>query len=232
MSNNTELGFVSKEMDGIEISQFGLAIVEPEKVTEESLEFVIKQAARLNKCSKFIIGDAMIAAGERMEGDVWERFHEITGFDIPVLKQAVRVARAIPVEDRNEELSFEHHKICANLDPATRNKFLKLADEKKLTQAKLRKSILLGREATDEDMTEAPGGGHDNLSPHVNRIVTFGRKLEETGYLDNAEVEQLYAMHKDLLPALELHSKLVKKMTEKEMTSTDEIEEDFKSLNK
>ncbi|MCP4444903.1 MAG: hypothetical protein GY811_06090 [Myxococcales bacterium] len=230
-NKNTQLGLFNPNIEGAEVDELGLSIPEDTQVNEESLAWMIQRAAKLQKCAKFIIGDALNFAVANYEGDVWGRYAEATGLDVATLKMATRVARQVPKECRNENLSFDHHKAVSHLDASLQEKYLTMADEKGLNRAKLRKSILLGREATDEDMAEKPGGGHDNLAPHVNRIVTLGRKFEESSYLEQADVEQLYAMHKDLLPVLELHVKLVRKMGEKDMTITDEIEEDLNKLN-
>lgn len=74
---------------------------------------------------------------------------------------------------------------------------------------RLRKSLLLGRPATDADMQGEPNdAGIENVHPYVNRICGFWRKLSDSGWVKNAGEEKLRAFKRDLQPVVEIYNGL------------------------
>lgn len=229
----SQLGLFNTDIRGATVDELGIIIPDSENVPESRISDILTRAAKLMRCAHFILGDAVNYALANYEGDIFERYSEITGLEVGTLKSAASVSRKIPRDARRTALTFEHHKICASLLAENRNRWLRIAEEESMNRSRLRKSILLGRIASDDDMIEDPGGGDDNLAPHVNRIVSFGRKLEHEGSFDNARAEDLYVLHRDLLPCIELHIKIMRKLRETgDLTINQELKEDLENLKR
>lgn len=229
----TQLGLYCPQIEGVRVDMLGAMFPDPESsiVPEDDIRDLLRRAADLGRTVHFIIGDAINYALAHYEGDVYERFSELTGYEVSTLKIDAMIARRIPREARRPALTFEHHKIVAHLEADDRDKFLGLAEEHRLNRPRLRRSVLLGRLATEEDMQEEPGGGDDNLIPHVNRIVALGERLEASGFLDRATPEMIYTMHRDLLPALSVHLKLIARLEASgDLTISQEIRNDLRRL--
>ncbi len=54
--------------------------------------------------------------------------------------------------------------------------------------------------------------GKDNVVPHVGRIEALIRGMERDGTLANADVGQIYMLHRSLLPVVAIHAKLVRRL--------------------
>lgn len=68
-------------------------------------------------------------------------FCEAHGLSYTTVKEAATVAAAVPRERRNNQLLFGHHFEVSGLPPKEQDKWLKAADEKKLSVLDLRKAI-------------------------------------------------------------------------------------------
>ena len=103
----------------------------------------------------FLIGDWLVHGEDRYSrSDAYrERFTQAmqrTGLELKTLQNAATVARRIEVSRRRENLNFSHHNEVAKLTPEEQNEWLDNTETEGLSVLRLRKSIRLGRLATDD----------------------------------------------------------------------------------
>lgn len=189
---------VEVENGRITISPLG-ACFEGE-VPEKAVDHLLQRAGSASRSCMFIIGDAINYATTKW-GEKYERWISITGLEYQTLANAACVARKIEFYRRRENLTFEHHKIAAALPPHEQERWLGLADEECMSKRRFRKSVFLGRPATDEDMASKPEDkGIDNIHPHVNGIERFWKRLKRGGWAEKATVEKFDNLLRDLVP--------------------------------
>ena len=163
----------------------------------------------------FLIGDWVNYGESRKDyGKKYSEALQATGFDYSTLKLYSRVARHIDRVTRVTQLSFEHHRKVAMLEPEEQKRWLGAASKAKekgepLSTRRLAKSILLKRLASDEDMeTPSNDRGQDNVHPHVNRIIAFWNRMRDEAWLETAEPDRIAAMLEDLAPVLKMADEL------------------------
>lgn len=218
----------------INISANGASFIgEP---SEAVVERTMEETAGMGRACQFILGDLIAHAASRW-GEKYARWMEVTGLDYGTLRNYVSVCRSIPMGRRRNSLSFSHHQEVAALPEDGQERWLDEAKERKMSKARLRKSIELGRPATQEDLKPnalppaSTTGGNDEptttgstvapapeqsepspietVIPHVNRLTAFLGKLSNTGALDEMNAEQLFSLHRDLLPVLSKHGAII-----------------------
>jgi len=183
-----------------------------------------KQLGNAARSIGFLIGDwlnygeAKVKYGKYShdEGGIYHDAIKITGLDYATLEQYARVSRKVQFQVRTRNLSFEHHRKVAPLKTdEEKQKWLQIAERerekngKTMSSRRLAKSILLGRVATIEEMSLPDDDrGCDNVHPHVNRIVAFWGKMKRSGFLDNADMEDIQIMLDDLGPVLDIAHEL------------------------
>jgi len=166
----------------------------------------------------FLLGD-WINYGEVKGkwGDTYAEAMEITGMDYSELTKFASVSRKVPFWLRSQNLSFEHHRKIAPLKTdEEKKKWLQVAEAertkgggKPMSSRRLGKSILAGRVVKQEEMSvPASDRAVDNVHPHVNRIVSFWRKLKDKQWLENADSDSLEALIEDLAPVVEIAKEL------------------------
>lgn len=178
--------------------------------TDAEIEDILLKAVRIRNSANWVIGDAINYLSTLPGGEQYQRWSEITGLEVSTLQNIATVARKVNLANRKATLKFEHHKAVAALPAADQSMWLDTAIKHKLTRDQLRKSILIGRVATTKDMEKPIGGGIDTAGAHISRLVAFKRKLEEDNWFDWAPAENLYALHRDLVPALQFHAQVLK----------------------
>lgn len=202
-----------------ELSEVGITF--NEDISFEEWADLGQRIACAGRSLGFLIGD-WINYGESRK-DYGEKYSEAlvaTGLEYITLKHYSRVARNVDRVTRITQLSFEHHRKVAMLEPEEQKRWLKVAKKaldngKPLSTRRLAKSIVLGRVADDEDMqTPQADRGIDNVHPHVNRIVSFWGKMKRSGWLDTADEDRLQNMLKDLQPVLEIAQELREALAE------------------
>jgi hypothetical protein len=87
-----------------------------------------------------------------------------------------------------------------------------VAEEKagrRMSTRRLRKSLNLGRVATDKDLEpEDADKGIENHIPFVNRLVVWWKRMQSERFLANATDEQRAALKRDLEPVVAIYEQL------------------------
>ena len=179
----------------------------------------------------FIIGDWLVYGQQNLFAfhgkDDAERFPDkqvdeatyelaiaATGLDRSTLQNYAYVSRSIPYSLRSERLSWEHHRVLAKLPAADIKDWIDacVAEEeagRKMSTRRLRKSLNLGRIATDKDLEpDESDKGIDNHIPFVNRLSVWWKRMRENRFLDTATDEQREALKRDLEPVVEIYNQL------------------------
>lgn len=198
------------------------------------IDDILVKASKMRESSTWIIGDAINWVKANTGTFDYLRASELTKLEVSTLMRVALVAKNVPLNVRKERLSFDHHRAVASLkNPDDQNMWLETAEQKSLSGEILRKSIKLGRLATPKDMEKPIGGGIESAIPHVNRLCAFRRSLEDCGWFDEVEAEQLYSLHKDLLPVVEFHADIWKKILACDnFVIADEFRNDIKGIYK
>jgi hypothetical protein len=149
--------------------------------------------------------DEKIIASRKVSGEIYEAALRLTGLDRTTLATYAYVARRVPPSLRNENLSWEHHKAVAKLEPHDQSKWLQLAQndpgegERAVSTRRLRKSITAGRLLSPQEMQIDPADrGQPNHIPHLNRLWVWWLDLRESGWRKEATREQKDALKRDL----------------------------------
>jgi hypothetical protein len=103
---------------------------------QQAMEFV----QRSEQAVYFWIGD-LLNYGETLYGETYTQAIDATGFEYGTLANDKSVARAIPQPIRKSDLSFEHHRAVAKLEPNDQEKWLDKASEEHWTVKELRKEL-------------------------------------------------------------------------------------------
>jgi hypothetical protein len=78
-----------------------------------------------------------------------------------------------------------------------------------MSTRRLRKSLNLGRVATEADMEPEPADkGIENHIPFVNRLVGWWRRMKGERFLEKATPEQRDALKRDLEPVVAIYEEL------------------------
>ena len=177
-------------------------------VPEDAVDELMRNAGSAARGCHFIVGDAINYANGKY-GEKYDRWMQLTGLEYQTLMNLTSIARKIEFSRRRENLTFEHHKLVARLDPTEQTRWLDMAEREGFSKRRLAKSLLFGRPATDEEMdTEKNDKGIENVHPYVNRICGFWGKLKEFGWVKNAGVEKLRAFKRDLQPVVDIYNTL------------------------
>ena len=176
-------------------------------VPEHVLDELMQKAGKVARGCLFIIGDAINFA-EGKYGEKYEHWMRLTNLEYQTLANAASVARNVQFYLRRENLTYDHHKMVAALQPEDQKRWLDAATEQKMSSRRLRKSLLLGRPATDEDMEAGNDKGIENVHPYVNGVCGFWRKLNDSGWVKRAGIEKLRAFKRDLQPVVDIYNSL------------------------
>jgi len=172
----------------------------------------------------FIVGDWLVYGqglfgsdgfpDKRVDSASYDLAVAATGLDLSTLQNYAYVSRSIPYSLRTEHLSWEHHRLLAKLPCEDQSKWIDtcVAEEKaghRISTRRLRKSLNLGRVATDADMEPEPADkGIESHIPFVNRLVGWWRRMQQERFLDNATPEQREAIQRDLQPVISIFDQL------------------------
>ncbi len=179
-------------------------------VPETEVERLLERAGSAGRSCMFIIGDAINYASGKW-GEKYERWIGITGLEYGTLRNASYIAGKIQLSWRHDKLTYEHHRLVARLAPTDQERWLELADKEGFSTRRLRKSLFLGRPATDEDMGPKPDDrGIENVHPYVNRICGFWGKLKRARWVDSVDADQLETLARDLKPVTDIREELLR----------------------
>jgi hypothetical protein len=117
---------------------------------EEWLDLGMK-ISPIAKSIGFKIGD-WVNYGSKIYGEKYKGPIEATGIPYQTLANYSRVARKVAPSTRQSSLCYEIHAAVAKLKPHDQKHWLDMADKHKLSVRRLKKSIQLGRLATEEDL--------------------------------------------------------------------------------
>ena len=206
----------------VSISPVGMRISSELSFEEWSeLATSIGQAAR---SIGFIIGDWLVYgqslfgtegfADRRVDSASYQVAINATGLDLSTLQNYAYVARNIPHSLRTERLSWEHHRLVAKFPQAAQEQWIEacVAEEdagRRMSTRRLRKSLNLGRIATDNDLEpDDSDQGIESHMPFVNRLVVWWKRMQSTQFLADATDEQREAIKRDLQPVIEIYNQL------------------------
>jgi hypothetical protein len=213
----------------VRISRIGLQITGDLSVAEwQELASSIGEVA---SSIAFIVGDWLVYGQQNLfafygkdDGDRfpdkrvkhpdYELAIKATGLDLSTLQNYAYVSRSIPYSRRTERLSWEHHRLMAKLPEADQQDWIEacVAEEdagRRMSTRRLRKSLNLGRIATDQDMEpDESDKGIDNHIPFVNRLSVWWKRMNANRFLDTASHEQRQALKRDLEPVVSIYNQL------------------------
>lgn len=205
----------------VQLNRIGLQV--NAELTFSEWEAMAERFGAAMSSAAFIIGDWLVygedhfhgqsrlpgfensnVASSKVSGEVYEAALRLTGLDRTTLATYAYVARRVPPSLRNENLSWEHHKTVAKLEPHDQSKWLQLAQSDPLGQGavstrRLRKSITAGRLLSPQEMQIDPADrGQPNHIPFLNRLWSWWQGMKESGWQKRATREQKDALKRDL----------------------------------
>ena len=173
----------------IEVTPLGLQFNgQPDFRQWRSLGRKIGQALR---SMEFVIGDWLVygeqnfkSTGGRPTNCDYEKAIKETGIDYQRLREFAHVSRRVPLNARNDKLSWYHHRLVAKLPPDKQKHWIGLVAnlEEHITVRRLRSSIHADRLVSVEELTTPPcDRAIITHIPPINRLTLW---WEETGGRD------------------------------------------------
>jgi hypothetical protein len=142
----------------------------------------------------------------RVDHPSYQRAIEATRLDLSTLQNYAYVSRSIPYSMRSERLSWEHHRLLAKLPDNDKQDWIDtcVAEEdagRRMSTRRLRKSLSLGRVATDADLDpDDADGGIENHIQFINRLSVWWKRMKKENFLTASTREQRGAMLRDFAP--------------------------------
>lgn len=206
----------------ITVSRVGLQVSDKLSVEEwQELATSIGEAA---SSIAFIVGDWLVYGqslfgtqgdpDRKVDHPSYEIALKATGLDLSTLQNYAYVSRNVPYSLRTERLSWEHHRLMAKLPEADMREWIEacVAEEdagRRMSTRRLRKSLNLGRIATDKDLEpDDSDKGIDNHIPFVNRLSVWWKRMKANRFLETATDEQREALRRDLEPIVTIYNQL------------------------
>ena len=172
----------------------------------------------------FIVGDWLVygqnlfgpegAPERRVSSEAYQLAIAATGLDLSTLQNYAYVSRNLPFSLRTERLSWEHHRLMAKLPEGEQQGWIEacVTEEdagRRMSTRRLRKSLNLGRMATDKDLEpDVSDKGVENHIPFVNRLVVWWKRMQGNKFLADATAEQKAALKRDLEPVISIYNQL------------------------
>jgi len=206
----------------VTVSRIGLQISDKLSVEEwQELATSIGEAA---SSIAFIVGDWLVYGqslfgtdgdpDRKVDHPSYQLALKATGLDLSTLQNYAYVSRNVPYSLRSERLSWEHHRLMAKLPDGDMQDWIEacVAEEdagRRMSTRRLRKSLNLGRIATDKDLEpDDSDKGIDNHIPFVNRLSVWWKRMKANRFLDTATDEQREALKRDLEPIVTIYNQL------------------------
>jgi hypothetical protein len=222
MKTSTSTSTLKLPNPKVTVSRTGLQISGRLSVEEwQELANGIGEAAR---SIAFIVGDWLVYGqnlfgtdgdpDRRVDHPSYQLALHATGLDLSTLQSYAYVSRKVPYSLRSERLSWEHHRLLAKLPEGDQRDWIDacVAEEdagRRMSTRRLRKSLNLGRIATDQDMEpDAADKGVENHIPFVNRLSVWWRRMQSGRFLETATPEQRQALKRDLEPVVSIYNQL------------------------
>jgi hypothetical protein len=204
------------------ISPIGLRIVRD--LSFQEWRDLAKHIGDASRSIGFVIGDWLVYGqslfgcdghpDKRVDSASYQLALKATGLDLSTLQNYAYVSRSVPYSLRSEHLSWEHHRILAKLPEDKLKHWIEVCESEQaagrgISTRRLRKSLNLGRIATDRDLEPDESDKRiDNHIPFVNRLSVWWKRMRENRFLDSATAEQREALKRDLKPLVEIYDQL------------------------
>lgn len=206
----------------VTVSRIGLRISDKLSVEEwQELATSIGEAA---SSIAFIVGDWLVYGqslfgtqgdpDRKVDHPSYQLALKATGLDLSTLQNYAYVSRNIPYSLRTERLSWEHHRVVAKLPEGEQQDWIEacVAEEdagRRMSTRRLRKSLNLGRIATDKDLEpDDSDKGVENHIPFVNRLSVWWKRMQADRFLATATSDQREALKRDLEPVVSIYNQL------------------------
>lgn len=213
MGNELIPQLIEKNGSSIEITKKGALFhgdVPPSTVIQLMQKIVTAETA----CA-FALGD-LTEYLMKVKGKELLEIANATGISASDLKRRTKTCERLEYRLRRDNLHFDYHAEAAKSKSDDLAKFLVMATKEEMTRKRLKKSVELDREATDEDMKiviEEHDEGTETFGTSINRIVILNGKLEREGNLSELEAEELFNLHIDFFPVVKIWAGFVKRFT-------------------
>lgn len=206
----------------VTVSRIGMRISDKLSVEEwQELATSIGEAA---SSIAFIVGDWLVYGqslfgtqgdpDRKVDHPSYQLALKATGLDLSTLQNYAYVSRNIPYSLRTERLSWEHHRVVAKLPEGEQQDWIEacVAEEdagRRMSTRRLRKSLNLGRIATDKDLEpDDSDKGVENHIPFVNRLSVWWKRMQADRFLATATRDQREALKRDLEPVVSIYNQL------------------------
>ena len=206
----------------VTVSRIGMRISDKLSVEEwQELATSIGEAA---SSIAFIVGDWLVYGqslfgtqgdpDRKVDHPSYQLALKATGLDLSTLQNYAYVSRNIPYPLRTERLSWEHHRVVAKLPEGEQKDWIEacVAEEdagRRMSTRRLRKSLNLGRIATDKDLEpDDSDKGVENHIPFVNRLSVWWKRMQADRFLATATRDQREALKRDLEPVVSIYNQL------------------------
>lgn len=206
----------------VTVSRIGMRISDKLSVEEwQELATSIGEAA---SSIAFIVGDWLVYGqslfgtqgdpDRKVDHPSYQLALKATGLDLSTLQNYAYVSRNIPYSLRTERLSWEHHRVVAKLPEGEQKDWIEacVAEEdagRRISTRRLRKSLNLGRIATDKDLEpDDSDKGVENHIPFVNRLSVWWKRMQADRFLATATRDQREALKRDLEPVVSIYNQL------------------------
>ena len=206
----------------VTVSRLGMRIIDP--LTPEEWQELAAGIGGMATSIAFIVGDWLVYGqslfgtdgfpDKKVDHPSYQLAIKATGLDLSTLQNYAYVSRSIPYSLRSEGLSWEHHRLLAKLPDGEIQSWIEtcVAEDsagRRMSTRRLRKSLNLGRVATDADLEPDPADkGQLNYIPFVNRICCWWRRLQAERFLSNATKAQREVICRDLEPIINIYNQL------------------------
>ena len=206
----------------VTVSRLGMRIIDP--LTPEEWQELAAGIGGMATSIAFIVGDWLVYGqtlfgtdgfpDKKVDHPSYQLAIKATGLDLSTLQNYAYVSRSIPYSLRSEGLSWEHHRLLAKLPDGEIQSWIETgvtedSAGRRMSTRRLRKSLNLGRVATDADLEPDPADkGQLNYIPFVNRIGCWWRRLQAERFLSNATKAQREVICRDLEPIINIYNQL------------------------
>ena len=167
-----------------------------------------KKLTSMSKILGFYIGD-WINFGVTAFGDKYKEALATTGIPYNTLKNYASVAKRVKPDQREKSLGFEFHSSVAKFKSFEQKKWLLMATTHNLSLRRFRKSIKLGRLATEEETDDNPADRAQisHLVP-INGFVRWFMSETSKTPVHKWPDEWRKQIKKDLKPILDIMNQL------------------------
>lgn len=150
------------------------------------------------KAIGFVVGD-WLNYGAARYGEKYDEAIQSTGMSYSTLSGCSYVARNVKPCCRQQNLGFEHHAVVAKIkDEDKQREWLVLAAREGLSVARLRRSVNLGRVASDDEMQgDSSDRGYVTYLALLNRLRRWWKRETEKAPVEQWDQERRQVLKED-----------------------------------